>query len=392
MSRDIRDAVYGCVIGGAIGDALGAPVEGWNWRDIRREHGRLEEFQPFDAGYAKGAGHVTDDTYLRHLLCMAIVRAGGRPTPDDFAAVLKEKMNPARLWVNEGLVLKKIRQGMNPWWETGRGAIPAGCATMMIAPVGIINAADPAQAYQDAFCIAGINQEGLNRTFAATFAAAVAAAFAPGATPGSVVETMLAHSDWLAYRYLATALEMARSCDRPEEFVEQFYSSHLIDLGWPSGQWDLSSPRYFSGNSREIVPAVAGIIHLCGDAPQEAIIEGANFGRDCDTIGSCCGSIVGAMHGASALRRDWIEQCEAANTDIFEELHGDGEENFAAMASHLTAGLLKERDRTQCRADELSELLGADEGGGLTEGAGGTHAPGGHEGNGTCQDAQGGPA
>jgi len=26
----ILDKVYGCLIGGAIGDALGAPVEGWN--------------------------------------------------------------------------------------------------------------------------------------------------------------------------------------------------------------------------------------------------------------------------------------------------------------------------------------------------------------------------
>ncbi len=31
MSRDILDAVYGCLIGGAIGDALGAPVEGLNY-------------------------------------------------------------------------------------------------------------------------------------------------------------------------------------------------------------------------------------------------------------------------------------------------------------------------------------------------------------------------
>jgi len=26
----ILDQVYGCLIGGVIGDALGAPVEGWN--------------------------------------------------------------------------------------------------------------------------------------------------------------------------------------------------------------------------------------------------------------------------------------------------------------------------------------------------------------------------
>jgi ADP-ribosylglycohydrolase len=31
---------YGSLIGGAIGDALGAPVGGWHYTDIRRENGK----------------------------------------------------------------------------------------------------------------------------------------------------------------------------------------------------------------------------------------------------------------------------------------------------------------------------------------------------------------
>jgi ADP-ribosylglycohydrolase len=46
VSRDLLDAVYGCLIGGAIGDALGAPVENWHDTDVRRKFGRVSEFLP----------------------------------------------------------------------------------------------------------------------------------------------------------------------------------------------------------------------------------------------------------------------------------------------------------------------------------------------------------
>ena len=35
--------VYGSVIGGAIGDSLGAPIEGWQYNEIRQKYGRLTE-------------------------------------------------------------------------------------------------------------------------------------------------------------------------------------------------------------------------------------------------------------------------------------------------------------------------------------------------------------
>jgi hypothetical protein len=59
---------------------------------------------------------------------------------------------------------------------------------MSIAPVGIINAGNPAQAYQDAFNVASMHQDGIERDAAATVAAGFAAAFAPGASVESVLK------------------------------------------------------------------------------------------------------------------------------------------------------------------------------------------------------------
>ena len=53
MNQRIFDKVYGCIIGGAIGDAMGAPLKGWNYWKIRQEFGRLDRLI---AGPIRGSG------------------------------------------------------------------------------------------------------------------------------------------------------------------------------------------------------------------------------------------------------------------------------------------------------------------------------------------------
>jgi hypothetical protein len=265
-------------------------------------------------------------------------------------------MNPDRLWKNERLMIIKLKQGMNPWWETGRGNIPAGCASMAIAPVGIINAGDPRQAYQDAFCIAGINQDGNNRDFAATLAAGIAAAFAPGATVDSVLEAMLTHSDCLTRRALTMTFALVQQSGSVDEFADRFYASPLLDWTWPQPNWKLE--RHFSGNSLEFGCVVPAILRLCDGDVNRCLVEGASFGRDCDTIANLVGCIAGAMAGASAVRPEWVEQVETANAPIFQELHGDANRNFRAMAEHMVVALRAEAERSRTRAVLLDGLLG----------------------------------
>ena len=62
---------------------------------------------------------------------------------------------------------------------------------MYMAPVGLVNAANPAGAYAEALDLAGAHQSSYGREAAAVFAAAVAAACAPDATPDSVVAACL---------------------------------------------------------------------------------------------------------------------------------------------------------------------------------------------------------
>ena len=222
MPKDLLDQVYGCLAAGAVGDALGAPVEGWYYTEIREKHGKVEEFGPFKTGYSNGApGTMTDDSVMRHYMCLSIIEKGGRILPDDFGKTWVEKLNPDRLWVNERIVTIKLKQGMNPW-HTGQGNIPAGCASMAIVPIGIINAGDPEQAFQDGMNIAGVDQTGSNQEAAASIAAATAQAFLPSATVDDVIEAMYRYSSWFMRRAYDLTMDIANSSSGVDEFTEKY--------------------------------------------------------------------------------------------------------------------------------------------------------------------------
>jgi ADP-ribosylglycohydrolase len=361
VSRDFLDACYGALIGGAIGDAMGAPVENWHYTDVRRRHGKVDAFLPQPARQRDGQpGQITDDTTLRHYLCLAIAEKPGRITPEDYARVWLERLNPDRLFATERIVLEKLKLGMSPW-DTGRGQPLADAAIMSIAPVGIVNAGDPAQAYQDAFALAGIHQDGIERDAAATVAAGTATAVLPAATLAEVIATMRAHSTFDVRRLIELAIETADASADVDAFAERFHA-RLLDHSFPLPPGEAwSSERSVSPTSREVLPAVVGILLLCDPDPNRCIVEAASIGRDADTIATVTGTLAGALHGAHAIRSDWSAASETANAAFFAELEGDPAAGFHRMAERMVDAVEAERRRAQQRHATLASLLGAGE-------------------------------
>ena len=68
----------GCLLGGIIGDAIGTPTEGLDYRQIEARFGWVDDFD------CDG----TDDTVMKNLLAEALIRTGGYATLDDWAAGL----------------------------------------------------------------------------------------------------------------------------------------------------------------------------------------------------------------------------------------------------------------------------------------------------------------
>ncbi len=92
MTMDgLTDKIYGCLMGGLIGDAMGAPTEGKHYERI------IEEFGPDGVTDFEGVG--TDDTAIRGQLIDAIFKGDGRPTVDHFGqSFLDFKEQNRRLW------------------------------------------------------------------------------------------------------------------------------------------------------------------------------------------------------------------------------------------------------------------------------------------------------
>lgn len=67
------DKIYGCLLGGACGDALGAPVEFMSLPEIRARYG-AGGITRFDKAYG-GVGLVTDDTQMTLLTTEGLIRA-----------------------------------------------------------------------------------------------------------------------------------------------------------------------------------------------------------------------------------------------------------------------------------------------------------------------------
>ena len=302
MAADrLTDKIYGCLLGGLIGDAMGAPTEGMHYRQI------IERFGPEGVTDFEGVG--TDDTAIRGQLIDAIYKSDGHPTVDHFAQSFADFREQNRhLWfIPVRNAFHKFDQGVELPAYAGWGNMQSSSTAMAISPMGIINACNPRQAALETMDVASFIHNGPSgycRDAACAMAASVAAAFDADATVESVVDAatryLLPVSAGEIRQTIAAALDLAAESESYELFRENYYARFQ---------------RTVLADSMETIPATLAILTLAGGDPERAITWGANFGRDADTIATMVGGMVGALHGASGLPSAWVAKVEA-NADV----------------------------------------------------------------------------
>ena len=294
----LYDKVYGCLIGGLIGDAMGAPVEGWNYKSIIEKYGEIDDFN----------GDGTDDSAIKMILCDAIIKNDGYVTADEFAeSFLSEKNRKFYnlFYTPVRNMFHKIEDKLELPVYAGMGNQQSSSSAMAISPMGIINACNPRQAATETYDVAGLIHAGTTtfcRDAACVIAAAVAEAMNPNSTVDSVLNAATAYlhkvSSHVIIEYINTIVNLAKSVNDYEKFREQFYENHLQSL---------------ICDSRETVPCVLALFWLADGNPEKAIMYGANFGRDSDTIATMVGALAGAFMGVGALRNEWVAKIKQNN-------------------------------------------------------------------------------
>ncbi|MDQ0777911.1 ADP-ribosylglycohydrolase [Streptomyces aurantiacus] len=340
----LDERITGALVGAAVGDALGGPVEGYSPDQIierhgGRVHGIVGPWHGADwrtarpvAPYHKGDGHVTDDTLMTHALVRVYATVRDHldayavaehlvpdlmTTPRWIPELEADALPLQRIFLAEKWLVARIHYGHVDPREAGTGNIVNCGAAMYMAPVGLVNAANPAGAYAEALDVAGAHQSSYGREAAGVFAAAVAAACVPGATPDSVVEACLTVAKDGTRAAIETVCDTAtrysdfESALRPLREAVAPYDTVGHDYRSPS----LGARRPSRIHSVEELPVALAMLLVSRGDYRHTVLGSVNYGRDCDSIATMSGALAGAL--GAEIPSDWAKTvAESSRLDL----------------------------------------------------------------------------
>jgi ADP-ribosylglycohydrolase len=347
-------------------------------QEIEAQFGRIRGFVPPRSGpdhLGKGNGRFTDDTLLTLALCRVYAKKRDHLDAFDFATLLVPELADSIWWVpergreqplaerlfwSEKHIIHRLRYANDDPRLGGVGNAVNSGAAMFAAPVGMVNAGDPKAAYEEAIRAFTAHQLSFGLEAAGAMACATAAAMAPDATVEGIVEEVLIHAKEGTRNAIEAVLKEAGRQPNWEaaiptlrQIIRRFDGSINPsggrDYGKRSHEGDRNHPS--RTESVEELPIALALLLVTGGEPQQALLAGANYGRDSDTIAALAGTLAGALRGAKALPQEWVATVEEANRTEFAPV--------AAVMTAVTREILaKDRERWQARADAMERLTG----------------------------------
>jgi ADP-ribosylglycohydrolase len=335
MSHATRiDRARGCLLGLAVGDALGAPLEGLSTQQIKAVYGQVSDYVDGARAWRKKPyrwrlrGLYTDDT--QQALALAdCLRERGVIDPDWLARLYVAMATPRDSYLGAHrsagktfrLVVGDLERGMSPEL-TGRTSAGIGAA-MRIAPLGVYYSDRPEELLEAVLAASLMTHRDI-RSLAGAVAVATAVAQIVRAGPEArrpsllfqVAHTVRRAESAIADKYSdrVTGLERYRhvvsngiAAVEPvlEQSREHAYSA-LIEHANRSGA-EPACTRPTMGFPPVCIPTCLYLL-LVNDTLEDALIEVVNLGGDADTCGAILGAMSGALHGESAIPKTWLEQ------------------------------------------------------------------------------------
>ena len=338
--RWTHDEATGALVGSAVGDALGGAVEGWTPEPIRERHGgwvdrhrrpvvRRLAHRPPDRAVPQGRRahhrrHLDDARAGRGVRRAPRpprrVRDRRAPGPDDadrdprwIPELETEALLLQRVFLAEKWLVARLHYGHVDPREAGVGNIVNCGAAMYMAPVGIVNAGDPAGAYAEAIDLAGAHQSSYGREAAGRVRGRRRRRDGARARRlASVVDAALAlakdgtrsgrsrRSPTAADGVTRLGAGDSRCCARrssPYDTVGPDYRAPVA--GRPPAE---PAPR----RSRNCRSPSASCSSPAATTPARSSAA-CNYGRDADSIATMAGAITGALGGTAAVPADWAD-------------------------------------------------------------------------------------
>lgn len=313
------DQFSGCLLGLALGDALGAPVEAAPPEEARRYVALLLEAEPPPEGpRGSGFGQVTDDTQLARELLLSIAERGGLD-PAAFAERLRALVSSGRL-VGGGpatvAAARRLASG-RPWHEAGAPAPYAGNgAAMRAGPLGLLYGADPTRLIRAVVDQARVTHRD-SRSTAGAVAVAGAVAIASRRDPVDPVEFLEEIAAWMEpvdAGFAGTVRELGSWSTLPLDRAGLALTERGLEPAAVEG---------WHGVSSYVVSSVCWSLYAFLQAPErywDAVRVAIRVGGDTDTMAAMTGAISGARLGVGALPPVLLERVNDAGDWPADEL------------------------------------------------------------------------
>jgi poly(ADP-ribose) glycohydrolase ARH3 len=298
--KDIPDVFVGATLGTMVGDAFGAPVEGWDPERISREYGFLS---------TPVAGVYTDDTQMMIGLMEALAECA-QADPDFAPATLQDaaagrflsNFDPSRGYGRRIFgVMRRIESGL-PAHMVGTDSWGNGAA-MRIAPVGMFFYDDDRRLIDMA-----VHTAEITHTHPAGVAGAVAQAVAVGRAVRCAVGGDTLSTDSLIDDAARAAGEIDEDTGREMARIAGL-SAH--DLDGVVGEIVSAFRRDVSAPGA--VPAALAafvLVHRMEGGFADVVMAAVNSGGDADTIGAMAGAVAGSYWGAGTIPKQWLAVME----------------------------------------------------------------------------------
>lgn len=348
--------VRGCVLGGAIGDALGAPIEFSSLAGIREEYGPAGITGLVPDGQGR-VGLITDDTQMTLFTLEGLLRADVRFAQRGVChvpSVLRSAYlrwldtqqyaapparEPERFFRTGGLreqrwlyarrapgnaCLSGLHAQLGGQADGGTGGEvrlgepgpvnpgSKGCGTVMrSAPFGLAGGA-PRQVFETAAECARITHGHPTGYLAAGAFAVLIHFLVRGATiRAAVTDAMEILADYPAHEETTEALRAAVA---------------LADRGDPTAEKVESLGEAWIAEEALAIAVYCALVEH-GEAPADrdpsrrALLLAVNHSGDSDSTGAICGNILGARYGDLALPGEWLVHLEgrAAMTELADD-------------------------------------------------------------------------
>ncbi len=292
MSDRLVKSIVGCILGTAVGDALGLPYEGLS-RD------RIQQFAPLIQGhrFILGKGAISDDTEHTCMVAQSLIVSGGEEAEfiEAFALRLRWWLLGFPAGIGKGTLRAIIRLWQKiPPDRSGVNSAGNGAA-MRSAILGVCYGANPNKLLSLVKASTKITHSDPKAEYGA-IAVAVAAHLAYSqslVTPEDYYLTLKEHLNSKAEEFLSL-IELA--CDSVSKKETGILFAH--NLGNTTG---------ISGYVYDTVPVVIQVWLRHQQDYFNGVREIICLGGDTDTTAAILGGIIGASVGKAGIPRRWLK-------------------------------------------------------------------------------------